>query len=793
MSNMSNLDIEKPVVSIQSTSEGLYFIVDNKKEGPFLNLDEANSTEMAQKLKVDLSAILRAKLKYSGSVGHTRFRPEDTAEIASEIGDTFTYTGDRSFGGRAQVTALGKPESRYMKLSFKCGREDNLTCNDCPLNNSIQMDFTSEDMDPSAYASYFDTNNPKDALRILTERSLRPLCMTWLKAARIKGEDERAVTLAIVIDRQGTEGRAWFVHGPKCDLKKAPNWVTLQGWLCHGKKGHIGVLVNKFTTESEVSTPPKEKLEHARTVLRQYANSSTTTLKESTIWKIAGALKQRSQLKGIEIIKGYASDILTAGAPTWVKTPEGQPQLGVTTCELGPTTTAKSQRENELISWLGAGRYKAGRMTEAGLTAGAEQMKGFGWILRKGLLPSMDLSLLTLDNMPPWQLNKQIESRRNGVVELTSMKGAELWARCRLKLLGNPLKPFDETVHKCVALKIYDPKLIARFAFAVFTYGVSLEDRYNPEIQTLTAEQETLLDAARTVLRWNMSKERTYTVSPELWPLVMRLGRQLEERFGCEDLPLLLRSTPYKLGVVAYPFALLEGYEEPGESHIQLAYEWLKFCAIDIELGEYVTEWKRRHELSEADYIEIVEKLHERFAEEVKLHGGPENEAPTYKIIEYVARNMPATRDEVAGYINMVPKTVTEKVQLLKGLGILRSDKDGYHFTAKGVRFLRRWLPSMRQVTDVTHDPSPVREKGSVGEFPIDEKPNLKENLEKVLNIFQEEGKEQSEKTLLALLKGKYGIGEAEGRNLLIKLKEDGMIQPHPKRSYWWILTPGGR
>ena len=110
MSNISNLDIEKPVVSILSTSEGLYFNVGNQKVGPFLNLDEADSNEVAEKLRVDLGAILRAKLKYSCSVGRTKFRPEDMAEIASEIGDTFTYTGDRSFGGRAQVTALGKPE-----------------------------------------------------------------------------------------------------------------------------------------------------------------------------------------------------------------------------------------------------------------------------------------------------------------------------------------------------------------------------------------------------------------------------------------------------------------------------------------------------------------------------------------------------------------------------------------------------------------------------------------------------------------------------------------------------------
>jgi len=650
---------------------------------------------------------LRSSLE-APSIPRGGYRAEETAV---EVGETFTYTGDRPFVGRVQVTALGRPFSRYLKLKFSCGDDDD-KCDGCPLNRNVILKFTSGEMDPSAFSSYFDTDNPKDALRVLAERSLKPLCMKWLKSARIEGNEEKAVTPAVVIDRQGTEGQAWFVHGPRCDLKRAPNWITAMGWLCHGKKGRIGVLVEEFTTESEVAVPTDEELADACSTLQRHVNTESDDLKDSAIWRIAEALKRRSQLKGEEIVKGYASDLLTVSSSTWVKTPEGEPQLGATTNELGPTTTAKSQRVRELIAWLGAGRYHAGRMTEAGLTAGAEQIKDLGWILRKGLLPSMDLSLIILDNMPPHNLDRQIEARRNGIVQLASMKSAELWARCRLKLLGNPTQPFDETLHRCVALKVYDSKLIARFAFTVFTYGVSVEERYDPELQTPLDGDEELLEAARTVIRWNMSKERTYTTRPEHWLLIMKLGRRLEEKFGCEDIPLLLRSTPYKLAVVAYPFALLEGYEEPEKRHIQLAYEWLWFCAEDIELDSYVVEWRRSHELSEVEYEEISEKLQEQFLDEVKIHGGTDEETETYRIIEYVAKNDSATRDEVAGFINMVPKTVTEKAQLLKGLGILRSDKNGYHFTAKGVRFLRRWLPERTQVTDVTDVTGPVRTKG---------------------------------------------------------------------------------
>jgi hypothetical protein len=86
------------------------------------------------------------------------------------------------------------------------------------------------------------------------------------------------------------------------------------------------------------------------------------------------------------------------------------------------------------------------------------------------------------------------------------------------------------------------------------------------------------------------------------------------------------------------------------------------------------------------------------------------------------------------------------------GLGLLRSDKDGYHFTAEGVRFLRKWLPERRQVTDVTGpvrsdglsqesggaEPLPSRTGGDMSDIGDLEKsaPNLQEKLDVALKIF---------------------------------------------------------
>lgn len=613
-------------------------------------------------------------------------------ETSYDIGDTFLYTGDRKFQGRVQLTALGRPYSRFMRLEMRCtGDKD--WCPGCVLKKTQVLNFEDQNMDASAFATYFDTNNPVDALKVLVERTLDPNCAAWKSKTSCRGYTERAVTTAVVLDKTATEGRAWFVHGPNCDLKRGPNWVVADGWLCRGNKGKIGILVKSFTTDSEISSPSDEEIARSREVLTRHRHADD--LEGSTVWSVAKTLQRKSQLKGKEVVKGFVSDLLTIGSPTWVKTIEGPQSLGATSSEIGPTTTAKSQRQREVTNWLGTGTYKAGRMTKAGLTVGAEKVEGIGWVIKKGLLPSCDLNYLVLDNMPSYVLDSQIESRRNGIIELTAMRGMEVWSRTRLKLLSNPINPFEETLYRCTALKMYDRKLIARFTFAVFTYGVTSEERYKPDVEILTEEDRELLDAARTVLRWNLSKEITYKVPIDLWPEIMETSKELEDKYGCEDIPLLLRSIPHKLGVLMYSFALLEGVDKPSKNHLDLAKKWLEFCAADIELDKYVIQWRDTHALSNVEYDTIKEKLEKEIAEDIIQHGGGIRESNFYRFIEYVAKNEKATRDEVAAHLECTGRTISDKAKFLKGLQLLKSSKDGYSFAGKGVRFVRRWLPSV--------------------------------------------------------------------------------------------------
>jgi len=702
MTDLSKSDIlEKPSdVTIESTPEGLFVKCSSRTVGPFKTGNDIDSVQVAQQIGTEPKQVFIAKMRAYGAIEGSK-SPSITREAAVEVGDTFTYTGDQPYFGPVQVAALSFPQSMFMRLTFYCSKakED---CPACDLASSLNINFEDADMDSSAFATYFDTGVPRDALRVLTERGIKPGCSAWWNGAVCRGEGERAVTQAVVLDRQGTEGRAWFVHGSRCDLKRTPNWVIAEGWLCRGRKGRIGVLITAFTIESEVAAPKPEDVERASLILRGLVTPGDGGLEESAVWKVAQALQRRSQLKGNEIAKGYVSDLLTVASPVWVKTLEGPPQLGVTSVELGPTTTAKSLRVRLFRDWLGCGKYNTGRKTVAGLTAGVEKVEGMGWIIRKGLLPSMDLSWVVLDNMPPHGLDSQIESRRDGVVIITAMRNTELWARMRLKLLSNPAQPFDEVLYKCTTLKVYDPKFIARFTYALFTYGTSPKERYSKAVVQCEPGDDELLEAAKNLLKWNLSQEVTFTVPEYLWPIIMEHGRKLEETYGCEDIPLLLRANPYKLSVLAYAFALLEGYVVPEIRHVHLAYEWLDFCARDIELDKYVEWWRSQHLLSEEEYNASKAQIESEIAADMKEHGGGREEAYIFKFVEYLAKNEKGQRDEIAAYAGIEPQTVSVKARLLKGLGLLKSDKEGYHFTAKGVRFFKKWFLELSQITHLT-------------------------------------------------------------------------------------------
>jgi len=715
-------------VDIKFTSEGVYVVCGEGKVGPFKTASDIDPIEVGLQLGVEPRRILIAKLR-AGKTFNVLKR-----ETAVDVSEIFTYTGDRPYRGPVQVAALSFPQSRFMRLIFSCSKAKEECL--CDLSSALIVNFESADMDPSAFATYFDTGVPRDALRVLTEHGLTLGCPAWWSSVVCHGEDERAVTQAVVLDRQGTEGRAWFVHGPRCDLKRTPNWIIAEGWLCRGQRGRIGFVITAFTIESEVAAPKPEDVERARRTLQGFVKPDDENLENSVVWKVARALQRRSQLKGLEVVKGSVSDLVTVASPVWVKTPEGPPQLGASSVELGPTTTAKSLRVRMLRDWLECGKYDTGRKTVAGLSAGVEKVEGLGWIIRKGLLPSMDLSWAVLDNMPPHALDSQIESRRDGVVIITAIRSMELWARTRLKLLSNPAQPFDESLYKCTALKIYDSKLIARFAFALFTYGTPPKERYSKDVVKAEPGDDELLNAVKTVLKWNLSQEVTFTVPAGLWPTIMEYSMKLEETYGCEDIPLLLRANPYKVSVLAYAFALLEGYVTPETRHVQLAYKWLDYCAGDIELDKYVGWWRSQHDLSDMEYGACKGKVEAEMAADVKEHGGSLSDAYTFKMIEYLAKNEKGQRDEIASYLDVDAKTVSRKANLLKGLGILRSDMDGYHFTAKGVRFLKRWF---NQGFDVLHAPNVPTLEGQGGSGP-----NL--NFEQKESVTPQSGKTGSRK-----------------------------------------------
>jgi DNA-binding MarR family transcriptional regulator len=690
------------------------------------------------------------------------------------VSDVFAYQGDRKFNSRIQINSLGFPQSRFLDLEFSCNRSREDLCAVCKFED-YKMNLK-ENFDASAFATYFDSDNPKDAWKILKQNGT----VTGCDMVSVKGDRETAITQAMVSDRRGSEAKAWFVYDQeKCDLRTSPNWIYSQGWLCRGKTGRIGVLVTEFQAESEVMMPKAETVEASKEYLR-----SITTEDEATVWKVARALHKKSNLKGLEATRGFVSDLLFTGAPVWTKTPEGPPIIGMTSLELGESTTAKSQREREVVDWLKAGKYESGRKTSAGLAAGAEKIEGIGWVMRKGLLPSADLSFIILDNMFPHALDEHIESRRNGVIELSTIKSCELWGRTRLKLLSNPALPFDQHLHKCVALKVYDSKLIARFTFVTFTYGEKPDVRYDPKIEELSEQDQAVLNAAWNVLRWNLSQEITYTVPTKLWPKIMEYSKQLELTFGNEEIPLFLRANPHKIATCAYCFALFEG-TEPAERHVEQAYQWLTECGVDMELDEFTEDWKKEHILSEKEYLDLKLMIEAQTADDMEEHGGELRDTELFKFFEHIARHGQAQMEEIAAAIKLSDATVKRRAKDMKGLGLIQSSIKGYFLTPKGVRFYKRWLRELNEPTDTAFK---GHASSGGGKPPMTQKPKLNKLTELTMQnvkdwVRSEQANNGTPEISIVSLQDfiEKTLKIAESSAVVQKAKDLGIIQPSNK------------
>lgn len=266
-----------------------------------------------------------------GESGHVPIQVEAGDEgAAGDVGEFFKYEGDRSFEGRLQLSAEGKPKARATKLVFTCTRrfkKEDGDCAGCSLAQGAYIDFTDGDaFNASAFAKYFDTNSPSSALYHLRDKGFKPKCPAWKGNLHVEKERERSVTPAKVLDREAREGKAWFVHSENCDLSKSPAWIEADGHLCQGHNGRIGVLVQSFESEASVREPDENEVEEAFETLREAVDDEgRMCMEDSNLARLAAELRSDCNLKGNEpILKGFMGALLTLASPTWVKNPEGR-------------------------------------------------------------------------------------------------------------------------------------------------------------------------------------------------------------------------------------------------------------------------------------------------------------------------------------------------------------------------------------------------------------------------------------------------------------------------------------
>jgi ribosomal protein L7/L12 len=298
--------------------------------------------------------------------------------IARQVSDIYKYEGLQFFAGELQITGIASAEARFSKLTFLCANKD-CKNEECPLKKGVVFDFKKlEQLEFFSY--YFFTNNySKPPLDQFAK------CDGWKRSLSMRGEEEITIVKALVADLKGTEVVAQFINGPKCDLSKLPSWIDAEGFISTAERNKIIINIFAFSERAHVLPPTEEEVEKARGILRKYSENNN-----DYIYNLADLLRKKFQLKGQEATNGLLADLILDALPVWIKTPEGPANLPGIIIEVGHTTAAKSQRDLSFVEWVGAGDYKKGRQTEAGLTAGLEKVERLGYVARKGILPTSD-------------------------------------------------------------------------------------------------------------------------------------------------------------------------------------------------------------------------------------------------------------------------------------------------------------------------------------------------------------------------------------------------------------------
>lgn len=510
---------------------------------------------------------------------------------------------------------------------------------------------------------------------------------------------------------------------------------------------------------------------------------------------------------------------------------------------LGDTTTAKSETVRKVIWLLKAGTLITAETASAvGLTGTATQVERGGWTVDWGFLVLSDRRLLAVDGAHKLRMSQWAalaESERSGVVTIAKAAKDSAYARTRQVKIANPIdtdskrymtKDLGSFLYPVQATSTFlDLMSVARIDLCVFADSNDV----NPEEINVkqSGEYDKRLDLLSEALKWAWGENLEISFTPEAEDKLLSAATELYNLFFCKGVPLASFDLKWKLARLSTSLACLTlstmefKRVTVEEDHVNWIVDFLKEEYTNAGLHTLAQE-SRYEVVTEEDARELLNMI----TIAIKIEEEESKEETAREIVKFIVLQGRVTRDQLKEKFNLARTS-----QLVPLLSLLQNEKlvkvgRGFYPRTKLIETYRilghigqigggknedppKQKPIQAKIVegDLSPDPSKVTNltKNTVDplvegdldgdelfesiEDAEDESPRLQENLEKVLNIFQEEGREQSEETLLALLKEPHGIGEAEGRRLLSRLKEDGVIQPHPKLEGWWILTPGGR
>ena len=370
---------------------------------------------------------------------------------------------------------------------------------------------------------------------------------------------------------------------------------------------------------------------------------------------------------------------------------------------IGDTGTAKTTLAEAILRATRLGqKITASSSSRAGILYSLDDKINDKRVIRWGILPLNDRQLILIDesqkiNEIEW--GEMSTVRERGLLQVNRSVTGEHPAQTRLICLCNPSDYKSMTAHVfgVTALTFIPPPDLRRFDLAIVAAkdDVSMDVINELKVDKDSVPQSITPDLLNASVSWAWTRRPDQIkIVPAAARLIADKAREFTSKYASSDIPLVSMDMMAKLARLSTSLAaLLHSTDDTHEEiitqteHVEYVCDLLteiydhKNCQYD----QYAQTQESESGLNDQDYEEIVKAI--EGAEEKEIY----NES-FQSLFKMLLSTTSISRSDIVARLDIGEKAVNQRIKLLKHFRLVRTGKNGYIKTPRGIQFLKRYL-----------------------------------------------------------------------------------------------------